>query len=123
MTEPIDKIHLASKLAQISEYWDPKIVAELNGQHVKLAKVKGDFIWHHHDDQDELFLILKGHLTMHLRDRIVELEEGDGFVVPRGVEHKPEAQDEAHILMVEPVGTLNTGNIESDRTRSSLERI
>ena len=123
MTEPIDKIHLASKLAQISEYWDPKIVAELNGQHVKLAKVKGDFIWHHHDDQDELFLILKGRLTMHLRDRIVELEEGDGFVVPRGVEHKPEAQDEAHILMFEPVGTLNTGNIESDRTRSSLERI
>ena len=123
MTRAFDKIRLHSKLAQISEYWDPKIVADLNGQHVKLAKVKGEFIWHQHDDQDELFLILKGHLTMHLRDQIVQLEEGDCFVVPRGVEHKPEAKDEAHILMFEPVGTLNTGNIESDRTRSSLERI
>ena len=123
MTEPIDKIPFASKLAQIAEYWDPKIVAELNGQHVKLAKVKGDFIWHDHDDQDELFLILKGHLTMHLRDRIVELGEGDALVVPRGVEHKPEAKDETHILMFEPVGTRNTGNIENERSRPSPERI
>lgn len=123
MTLSMDKIPLSSRLAQITEYWDPKIVAELNGQHVKLAKVKGEFIWHHHQDEDELFLILKGHLTIHLRDRVVELDEGDCFVIPKGVEHKPEAKYETHILMFEPVGTLNTGNIENERTRSSPKRI
>jgi len=123
MTVSMDRISLASRLAQITEYWDPKIVAELNGQHVKLAKVKGEFIWHLHEKEDELFLILKGHLTMHLRDRVVELGEGDCFVVPKGVEHKPEAKDETHILMFEPAGTRNTGNIENERTRSSPRRI
>ncbi len=123
MTVSIDKIPLASRLAQITEYWDPKIVAELNGQHVKLAKVKGEFVWHHHEAEDEFFLILKGRLTMHFRDRVVELDEGDCLVVPKGVEHKPEAKDETHILMFEPADTLNTGNIENERTRSSPERI
>ncbi|MEE8134078.1 MAG: cupin domain-containing protein [Gemmatimonadales bacterium] len=123
MTLSMDRIPLPSRLAQITEYWDPKIVAELNGQHVKLAKVKGEFVWHHHEAEDELFLILKGRLTMHFRDRVVELDEGDCLVVPRGVEHKPEAKDETHILMFEPAGTLNTGNIVNERTRSSPERI
>jgi mannose-6-phosphate isomerase-like protein (cupin superfamily) len=123
MTLSMDKIPLLSRLGQITEYWDPKIVAELNGQHVKLAKVKGEFIWHHHEDEDELFLILKGCLTMHFRDRVVELDEGDCLVVPKGVEHKPEAKDDTHILMFEPAGTLNTGNVENERTHSSPERI
>ena len=123
MTVSIDKIPLTSKLAQITEYWVPKIVAELNGQHVKLAKVKGEFVWHHHEAEDELFLILKGRLTMHLRDGVVEIGEGECFVVPKGIDHKPEAKDETHILMFEPAGTLNTGNIENERTHSSPERI
>lgn len=119
----MQKISLAAKLDAISEYWDPKIVAELNGQHVKLAKIKGEFIWHHHEQEDELFLMLKGRMTMHLRDGPVELEEGDCLLVPKGVEHKPAATEEAHILMFEPAGTLNTGNIDNERTRSAPEHI
>ena len=119
----MEKITLVSKLAEISEYWDPKIIAELNGQHVKLAKIKGEFIWHHHEQEDELFLMLEGRMTMHLRDGVVELEAGDCFLVPKGVEHKPEATEEAHILMFEPAGTLNTGNIENEHTRSAPEHI
>ena len=117
------KIALTSKLAQISDHWDPKIIAELNGQHVKLAKIKGEFLWHEHEHEDELFLVLKGSMTIHLRDGAVQLDEGDCFVVPKGVEHKPEAVQEAHILMFEPAGTLNTGNIENEWTKSAPERI
>jgi mannose-6-phosphate isomerase-like protein (cupin superfamily) len=117
------KISLTTKLDAIADYWDPKIVAELNGQHVKLAKIKGEFIWHHHEHEDELFLMLDGRMTMHLRDGAVELEKGDCLVVPRGVEHKPEASQEAHILMFEPAGTLNTGNLENELTKSDPEHI
>jgi mannose-6-phosphate isomerase-like protein (cupin superfamily) len=119
----MDKIDLAEKLSLFDDYWHPRIVAELNGQQVKLAKLKGEFDWHHHEQEDELFLVLKGSLTIKLRDGDVLLEEGDCIVVPKGVEHKPVAEDEAHVLLFEPATTLNTGNVRSERTVEDLERL
>ncbi len=119
----MERIRLAEKLHRIDKNWDPKIVAELNGQHVKLAKIAGEFIWHHHEHEDELFLVLRGRMTMRFRDREVTLEEGDCLVVPRGVEHQPVACEEAHILLFEPASTLNTGNVRNERTREHLERL
>ena len=118
-TSQRDKVNLSDKLRQFSETWSPRIVGELNGQHVKLVKVEGEFVWHHHADEDELFLVLKGQLSIHLRERTVVLEEGEFYIVPRGVEHKPEAQTEAHVLVFEPASTLNTGNIRNARTVDS----
>lgn len=112
----MDKINLQKKFEKFSEHWSPKIVAELNGQHVKLAKLQGEFIWHQHEDEDELFLVVKGALQIHLRDRVVELSPGELFVVPKGTEHKPVASNEAHVLLLEPVTTLNTGNVQNERT-------
>ena len=120
---PIDKVNLSDKLRQFDERWSPRIVGELNGQHLKLAKLEGEFVWHHHAHADELFLVLRGHLSMHLRDRIVELAEGELFIVPRGVEHKPVASAETHVLLLEPMGTLNTGNVRSDHTVEVPERL
>ena len=117
------KVNLSEKLQQFSDQWSPRIVGELNGQHVKLAKLKGEFIWHHHEKEDELFLVLHGHLEIHLRDRIVELDEGEFFIVPRGVEHKPVAIEEVHVLLMEPASTLNTGNLQNDRTVDEPQRI
>lgn len=112
-----DKINLKEKLSLIHEQWSPRIIGELNGQHVKLSKLQGEFIWHKHEEADELFLILKGELTIHLRDQeAVVLREGDIFIVPRGVEHKPVAEQEVHVMVFEPVGTLNTGNVRNERT-------
>jgi mannose-6-phosphate isomerase-like protein (cupin superfamily) len=105
-----DKIDLAAKLALITERWSPRIVAQINGYDVILVKLKGEFVWHKHDETDDFFLVLKGHLTIQLRDRDVELDEGDLFVVPRGIEHCPRAEEEAHVLLIEPVGTPNTGD-------------
>ena len=119
----IDKVNLAEKLQQFTEHWSPRVVGELNGQHVKLVKVKGDFVWHHHEKEDELFLVLRGHLSIHLRDRIVELDEGEFFIVPRSVEHKPVAAAEAHVLLLEPNSTLNTGNVRDERTVEVPERL
>ncbi len=119
----MDKINLAEKLSLFTEHWSPKIVGELNGQQVKLAKLKGEFVWHHHEQEDELFLVLKGRLTIQLRDREVVLDEGECFIVPRGVEHKPVAHEEAHVLLFEPASTLNTGSIHNERTVENLERI
>lgn len=98
-------------------------MGELNGQHVKIAKLKGEFIWHHHEEEDELFLVIKGKMIIHLRDRTVELSEGEFFIVPRGIEHKPAAEEETHILVFEPTSTLNTGNIRNERTVDRLEKI
>jgi mannose-6-phosphate isomerase-like protein (cupin superfamily) len=112
----MEKINLAEKLASISEQWQPRIVGELNGQHVKLARIQGEFIWHLHDNEDELFLVVHGSIILQLRDRDVHLAEGEMFIVPRGVEHRPIAAEEAHILMFEPAGTLNTGNVRNERT-------
>ena len=106
----IEKVNLADKLRLFQEHWQPKIVARMNEYDIRIVKAKGEFIWHKHDDTDDFFLVLKGHLTIQLRDRDVELEEGELFVVPRGVEHCPRADDEASILLIEPVGTVNTGD-------------
>ena len=110
------KVNLADALASFSEHWQPRIVGELNGQHVKVVKLKGEFVWHHHESEDELFLVLKGTMTMQLRDGDVMLREGEFFIVPHGVEHRPVAEEEAHILLFEPAGTLNTGNVQNERT-------
>ena len=119
----MQKINLAEKLSLFTDYWRPRIVADLNGQQVKLAKLKGEFEWHHHEREDELFLVLRGRLTIKLRDGDVRLEEGECVVVPRGVEHKPVAEDEAHVLLFEPATTLNTGNVRSERTVEALKRL
>jgi len=119
----MQKINLAEKLSLFTDYWSPRIVADLNGQQVKLAKLKGEFEWHHHEREDELFLVLRGRLTIKLRDGDVRLEEGECVVVPRGVEHKPVAEDEAHVLLFEPATTLNTGHVRSERTVEELKRL
>jgi len=116
-------INLAEKLAQIEGFWRPHIVAELNGQQVKLAKLKGEFIWHHHPDEDELFHVLRGRLTIEMRDGAVTLGPGECVVVPRGVEHRPVAREEVHVLLFEPASTLNTGNVRSERTIEAPRRI
>ena len=119
----MEKINLRQKLDSFSDHWHPRIVAELNGQQVKLAKFAGEFVWHHHDAEDELFMVLKGRFRMEFRDRNVWLEEGEVLVVPRGVEHRPVAEEEVEILLFEPASTLNTGNVEDERTVRQLERI
>lgn len=118
-----DKINLSEKLHHITRYWQPAILAALNGQHVRLAKIKGAFVWHSHQNEDELFLVLAGHLTIQLRDRDVALDAGELFVVPRGVEHKPVAEEEVHLLLFEPASTVNTGNVRDERTVEKLEWI
>ncbi len=128
MLRVMEKVNLAAKLAQIQDRWSPRIVAELNGQHVKIVKVAGEFVWHHHDEEDELFLVLEGVLEMQYRDptghaQSIELQAGEMIVVPRGVEHRPKADHEAHLLLFEPAGTLNTGNIRSDRTVEAPQRL
>ena len=117
----MEKVNLAAALDRFDEHWSPRIVAELNGQHVKLVKLEGAFVWHHHEVEDELFLVVKGRLTIRLRDRDVHLDEGEFFVVPRGVEHMPVAESECHVLLFEPAGTLNTGDVENERTVRDLE--
>lgn len=119
----MDKVNLKQKLATFSEHWSPKIVGELNGQHVKLAKLSGAFIWHKHDHEDELFLVLKGQLKMELRDRTVLINEQEFFIVPRGIEHRPVADNEVEVLLFEPATTLNTGDQINERTRQNLDRI
>ncbi len=120
----INKVNLADKFSQINDHWNPRIAGELNGQQVKLAKFLGPFEWHHHEHEDEFFMVIKGQFEMHLRDKIITLNPGEFLVVPRGVEHKPVAHEEAEVLMFEPASTVNTGNLEdSKRTRKDLERL
>lgn len=114
-----EKINLREKFSQITEYRAPRIVGELNGQQVKLVKMKGEFIWHHHENEDELFLVVKGRFTMCLHTGDIELKEGDFIIIPRGVEHKPMAEKEVEILLFEPASTLNTGNIRNEYTREA----
>jgi mannose-6-phosphate isomerase-like protein (cupin superfamily) len=111
-----EKVVLARKFAAIDDHWNPRIIGELNGQHVKIAKIHGAFDWHHHEQEDELFLVHRGTFRMEFRDRAIDLAPGDMLIVPRGVEHRPVAEEEAEILMFEPAGTLNTGNVVSERT-------
>lgn len=119
----VERIDLREKLARFDERWSPRVVAELNGQHVKLAKLEGEFVWHAHVDEDELFLVLEGRLRIELRDGAVELGPGQMVVVPRGVEHRPVAAGEVHVLLFEPAGTLNTGNVRDERTVDEPERL
>ena len=119
----MDKVNLKEKFSLFSDQWSPKIVGELNGQQVKLAKVQGEFVWHAHEGEDELFLVVHGALAIRLRDREITLSEGEFFIVPRGVEHQPVAKEEAHILLFEPASTMNTGNVESDRKVMHPDRL
>lgn len=119
----MEVINLAQKLSLFSDHWHPRIVGELNGQHVKLAKLQGEFVFHAHADEDELFLVLKGRLRMEFRDRTVELGEGEMLIVPRGVEHRPIADEEVHVLLFEPASTKHTGDVQHELTRHQLERI
>ncbi|MFP2932226.1 cupin domain-containing protein [Pyxidicoccus sp. 3LG] len=119
----VDKVNLAQKLALFSEHWSPKVVGDLNGQQVKLVKLQGPFVWHHHEDEDELFLVLHGHLRMELRDRTVDVTPGEFIIIPRGVEHRPVAEEEVHVLLFEPASTLNTGNVREERTADQLQRL
>jgi mannose-6-phosphate isomerase-like protein (cupin superfamily) len=112
----MNRIALAEKLARFSDHWSPKIVAELNGQHVKLVKFQGEFVWHQHEHEDELFLVVEGSFRMEFRDRSVELRAGEMLVVPRGVEHRPVAEREVSVLLFEPASTVNTGNNPGDKT-------
>jgi len=119
----MEKVSIAAKFSQISDHWNPRIVGELNGQHVKLVKFQGEFVWHHHEHEDELFLVVDGRFRMEFRDRQVWLERGEFLIVPRGVEHRPVADEEVSVLLFEPAATVNTGNVTDDRTRATLERI
>jgi len=117
------KVNLAEKFARFSAHWQPKVVGELNGQHVKLVKFQGPFTWHHHEHEDELFLVVRGRFRMEFRDHAVELEQGELLIVPRGVEHRPVADEEVEVLLFEPAGTLNTGNVRDALTQADLEHL
>ena len=116
-------VNVAAKFRLFDEYWSPKIVGEINDSYVKLVKIKGEFVWHHHETEDELFFVLKGRLLLKFRDRDVWVEEGEFVIVPRGVEHLPVAAEETHVMLLEPKTTLNTGNVRNERTVSELDRI
>jgi mannose-6-phosphate isomerase-like protein (cupin superfamily) len=119
----MQKINIPEKLSLFADYWNPRIAAELNGQHVKLVKFKGEFLWHKHEHEDELFYVLNGKFSMEFIDRIVELSEGDMLVVPKGIEHRPVANEEVAVMLFEPVSTVNTGNAGGELTRNNLEKI
>lgn len=119
----IEKVSVVEKLHSFQDYWSPKIVGAINDSFVKLVKLKGEFVWHHHEDEDELFLVVKGTLLIKLRDRDIRIEEGEFVIIPRGVEHLPIAREEVHVLLLEPKSTLNTGNITNERTVTELDRI
>jgi len=121
--QTMDKVNLAQKFSMFNDYWSPKIVGEINDSYVKLVKFKGEFVWHHHETEDELFLVVKGSLLIKLRDQDIFLEAGEFVIIPRGVEHLPVAEDEAHVLLLEMKTTLNTGNIDNEKTVVDLERI
>jgi len=119
----MEKIVIAEKLKLFSEHWSPKIVGELNGQQVKLAKLKGEFVWHKHENEDEMFLVLDGVLKMELRDKTIVINKNEFLIVPKGTEHRPVAESEVAVMLFEPASTLNTGNIENERTKRNLEAI
>ena len=119
----MNKVNLSDKFELFSEHWNPKIVGELNGQHVKLVKFKGPFVWHHHDMEDELFYVVKGCFDMEFRDRTVTINEGEFIIVPKGVEHRPNAPEEVQVLLFEPATTLNTGNTENEKTVKNLQHL
>jgi mannose-6-phosphate isomerase-like protein (cupin superfamily) len=117
------KVNLAEKLSTFNDYFNPRIAGELNGQQVKLVKFKGEFVWHHHDQEDELFYVVKGSFDMHMRDKIITVNEGEFLIMPRGVEHRPVAHEEVEIMLFEPATTINTGNIENELTRKEPDHL
>jgi len=119
----MEKVNIAEKLSLFSDYWSPKIAGELNESHVKLVKLKGEFVWHHHDVEDELFLVIKGRLLIKFRDRDIWLDAGEFLIIPHGVEHCPVAPEEVHVMLLEPKTTLNTGNVQNERTVADLGRV
>jgi mannose-6-phosphate isomerase-like protein (cupin superfamily) len=119
----MEKVNVAQKLAQINDYFNPHIAGELNGQHIKLVKFKGEFVWHYHANEDELFYVVKGSFDMHLRDKVVTVNQGEFIIMPRGIEHKPVAKDEVEIMLFEPASTLNTGNVVNELTVKELKNI
>lgn len=119
----VEKVNLAEKFALFSEHWSPKIAGQINDFHLKLVKLKGEFVWHHHENEDELFLVVKGRLLIKLRDKDVWLDEGEFVVIPRGVEHCPVAEDEVHLILLEPATTVNTGNVQDAKTVTNLQKI
>ncbi|MCG8685246.1 MAG: cupin domain-containing protein [Desulfobacterales bacterium] len=118
--KPVD---LKEKFAQFSDHWSPKIVGELNGQLVKLAKLKGEFVWHHHEKEDELFMVIKGELTIKLKDKDIQLNEGQFFIIPKGIEHMPVAKEECHVMLFEPKTVINTGNVVNEKTVKNIKKI
>lgn len=122
MTTPT-KVNIAEKFSQFSEHWQPRVVGALNGQHVRAAKLLGEFVWHKHDHEDEMFLVVQGQLLLQFRDEDVLVQEGEFVIVPRGVEHRPVAEREVHVLLFEPVTTLNTGDVRNERTHEQLEHL
>ncbi len=119
----MEKVSVNQKLSLFNEHWSPKIVGELNGQQVKLVKFKGEFVWHKHDNEDEMFYVLKGSFTMQLRDGDMEINENEFIIIPKGVEHRPVAKNEVSIMLFEPAGTVNTGNTKSELTKTNLDKI
>ena len=119
----MEKVNLNEKFGLFEEHWSPKIAGEVNDTYVKLVKFKGEFVWHHHDVEDEMFLVVKGNLLIKFRDRDMHLKEGEFVIIPHGVEHMPVAEDEVHVILLEPKSTLNTGNVKNDRTLEELQRI
>ena len=117
------KVNLEQKFSLFNEHWSPKIVGELNNQQIKLVKFLGDFVWHKHDEEDELFFVVKGSFVMELRDKNIELAEGEFLIVPKGIEHRPIAKEEVWVMLFEPASTLNTGNVQNERTKTELEKI
>src|SRR5438876_10778691 len=123
MSPPVRKVNLAEMFGRFQDQWSPKIVGEVNDNLVKLTKLTGEFVWHHHDREDELFLVVKGRFRMEFRDRHVWLETGEFLIVPRGIDHRPVAEEEAHVLLFEPASILNTGNVRNERTVEHLDRV
>lgn len=119
----MEKVNIKDKFTLFEEHWSPKIIGEVNDTFVKAVKFKGDFVWHHHDTEDEMFLVVKGRMLMKLKGGDVMLEEGEFIIIPHGVEHCPVADEEAHVLLLEPKSTLNTGNVQNERTLAELERV
>ncbi|HVT84837.1 MAG TPA: cupin domain-containing protein [Chitinophagaceae bacterium] len=119
----MEKINVSEKLSLFGDYWNPRVAGELNGQQVKLVKFKGPFTWHHHEQEDELFYVVKGSFDMEFRDKTITVNEGEFIIVPKGVEHRPNAHEEVHIMLFEPASTLNTGNVENEFTKKDLKKI
>ena len=119
----IEKVNIKDKLKQFSDHWSPKIIGELNGQHIKLVKFQGEFVWHKHDNEDEMFMVIDGSFQMHLRDKIIELKQGDLIIIPKGTEHKPVSAAEVHVMLFESSTTLNTGDQVSELTVKTLDHL